>query len=127
MKLSKFAALGLAVSLAAAPFTALMTHAVSHFFVTGHHDHSEFVHHHHDDHDRDHPLISIYLPDFIPASLTHSAAAPLRAAAPIWIHLEEGFSYLFSENSFRDEKNIPPPKIFSPFLLSHPANAPPIR
>lgn len=127
MRLSKFAALGLAVYLTVAPFTALMTHIVSHFFVSDHHAHGEFVHHHHDDHDRDHPFISIYLPDVIPASLTHSAAAPLKAAAPIWIQLQESSSYLLSGNPFRDEKNIPPPQIFSPFLLSHPANAPPIR
>jgi len=127
MKLSKFAALGLAISLAAAPFTALMTHAISHFFVTDHHSHSEFVHHHHDDHDHEHPLIGIYLPDFIPTSLTHYAVVPLKATVPIWIKLEEVFSSLLTENQFRDEKNLPPPKILSPFLLSHPTNAPPIR
>jgi len=127
MKLSKFAILALAFSLAASPFTALMTHAISHYFVADHHAHSKFVHHHHDDHDRDHALIAIYLPDFIRTSLTHYAAAPLKAAVPVWIKLENASAYLLPENQFRDEKNLPPPKILFPFLLSHPTNAPPIR
>lgn len=120
----KISAFLLAVCIALAPYTSLISHAVSHLFVSDHHVHAAQtppVQHH--DHDEDHPAVTIDSLTLGPIVSSLKLSPPTSQA---WGELVEGRKAVIFKYHAVAADSLPPLIEASLFLSLHSANAPPL-